>query len=280
MTPVATAVATLSSVVLHTGLVTSEQVELSAFFLIGLLGGAHCIGMCGPLVTMYAEQFEGSVSSGNERSIVTSREVRQHLLFNGGRTVSYATLGGLFGLAGALAFDAASVVLTFSGVVRATVGLVVGLLIVGTGLRYLSGRHGNHGSSVELLVVGRLARVFGTLQSRIDGWARGPGIVGLGFLHGLLPCPLLYPAYLYAFARGSPLAGAITLGVLGLGTFPTLLAYGTIVQSVDATNRRRLHRALGVAFLFLGLMPIAHSLALFGIQFPHIEPPIYQPLGS
>jgi hypothetical protein len=35
-----------------------------------------------------------------------------------------------------------------------------------------------------------------------------------------------------------------------------------------------------VAFLFLGLMPIAHSLALFGIQVPHIEPPIYQPLGG
>ena len=76
------------------------------------------------------------------------------------------------------------------------------------------------------------------------------------------------------------LAGVLTLGVLGLGTFPTLFIYGTIVQSVNATYRQRLHRALGVAFLFLGLMPIAHSLALFGIQVPHIEPPIYQPLGG
>lgn len=276
----APAAETLSSVVLHTGFVTSEQIELSAFFLIGLLGGAHCLGMCGPLVTMYAKQFGGSATSSPDRSGMTFRELRQHLLFNGGRTVSYATLGGLFGLAGAFVFDAASVVLVFSGAVRATVGLVIGLLIVGTGLRYVSGKHGSHGSSSGLPLVGRLAGVFGTLQSRIDGWAQGPGIVGLGLIHGLLPCPLLYPAYLYAFARGSPLGGVLTLGVLGLGTFPTLFIYGTIVQSVDATNRQRLHRALGVAFLFLGLMPIAHSLALFGIQVPHIEPPIYQPLGG
>jgi sulfite exporter TauE/SafE len=94
-----------------------------------------------------------------------------------------------------------------------------------------------------------------------------------------LPCPLLYPAYLYAFARGSPVAGVVTLAVLGLGTFPTLFAYGTVVNSVGATNRERLHRALGVAFLLLGLMPIAHSLSLFGIAIPHVEPPIYQPLG-
>ena len=76
------------------------------------------------------------------------------------------------------------------------------------------------------------------------------------------------------------LAGVLTLGLLGLGTFPTLFIYRTIVQSINATYRQRLHRALGVAFLFLGLVPIAHSLALFGIQVSHIEPPIYQPLGG
>ena len=84
-------------------------------------------------------------------------------------------------------FDAASVVLVFSGAVRATVGLVIGLLIVGTDLRYVSGRHGSHGNSIGPPVVGRLAGVFGTLQSRIDGLAQDPDIVGLGLIHGLLP---------------------------------------------------------------------------------------------
>jgi sulfite exporter TauE/SafE len=273
--------AMLSSGVLHVGLSTSEQLELSAFFLIGLLGGAHCLGMCGPLVTMYAKQFgSGVATDGSGGPTISVRDLRQHALFNGGRTVSYAVLGGLLGLAGALVYDAASVVLVFGDAVRATVGLLVGIGIVATGLRYTAGGHSGHGGGINLPFVGRLASLFGSLQTRLDGLASGPGIIGLGLIHGLLPCPLLYPAYLYAFARGSPLTGVLTLTVLGLGTFPTLFLYGTIVQSFDATNRARLHRALGVAFVLLGLMPIAHSLALFGVQIPHIEPPIYQPLGG
>jgi sulfite exporter TauE/SafE len=264
---------------LHAGLSTTGGVELSVFFLVGLLGGAHCLGMCGPLVTMYASRFDGS-ERGVDGGAVTFRELRQHLLFNAGRTTSYAALGGLFGLAGAFVYDAAAVVIAFSGAVRATLGLLVGAVIVVTGLRYASGRYGGHGMSSGLPVVGRIAGVFGALQTRLDGWAQGPGVVGLGLVHGLLPCPLLYPAYLYAFARGAPFAGVVTLGVLGLGTFPTLFVYGTVVQSVDATGRDRLHRALGVAFVLLGLMPIAHALALFGIPVPHVEPPIYQPLGG
>jgi sulfite exporter TauE/SafE len=268
-------VTALSAFGLHLGFSTAEQLELSAFLLIGLLGGAHCLGMCGPLVTMYASRF-GS-DSGPALSV---RELRQHLLFNLGRTVSYAVLGGLFGLVGAFVFDAASVVLVVGDAVRAAVGLVVGVGIVATGVRYTTGGGSGHGGGTGLPLVGRVAGLFGTLQARLDGLANGPGIVGLGLIHGLLPCPILYPAYLYAFARGSPLAGVVALGVLGLGTIPTLLLYGTIVQSVDATSRDRLHRALGVAFVVLGLMPIAHGLALFGVPVPHVELPIYQPLSG
>jgi len=38
----------------------SGQVGLGVFFLIGLFGGAHCLGMCGPLITMYSEKMEGA----------------------------------------------------------------------------------------------------------------------------------------------------------------------------------------------------------------------------
>jgi hypothetical protein len=263
------------AVLLHAGLTTTEQFELSAFFLIGLLGGAHCLGMCGPLVTMYAANFDG-----NDDAAVTFRELRQHLLFNGGRTVSYALLGGLFGLAGALFYDAAGVLLVVGDAVRAVLGLLVGAVVLLTGLRYVVGGGTAHGSGLSLPFGRALARPFGAVQSRIDGWAGGPGVVGLGVVHGLLPCPLLYPAYLYAFARGSPLSGVLTLGVLGLGTVPSLFVYGTVVTSVDATSRTRLHRALGVAFVVLALMPIAHGLSILGVPVPHVEPPIYQPLAG
>lgn len=293
------AVESVLAVPLHTGFSTAQQVELSAFLLIGLLGGAHCLGMCGPLVTMYARQFasdrrpDESAATGTPTESVpdggvdTDRatpvsfyEIRQHFLFNAGRTVSYAVLGGSFALLGALVFDAAGTVVLVSSGVQAVVGTVVGVVIVATGIGYLRGGDGGRHLRFDIPFLGRLAALFGTLHSYSSNWAQGPRIFGLGLVHGLLPCPLLYPAYLYAFARGDPVAGVLTLAVLGLGTFPTLFVYGTVVNSIGATHRARLHRALGVAFVVLGLMPIAHGLGSFGVPVPHIEPPIYQPLAG
>lgn len=252
------------------GIASAAHVELSIFFLIGLLGGAHCLGMCGPLVTMYSERMHSSSRDG----MLTLFEVRQHALFNLGRTVSYAVLGGVFGLVGALVFETASIVTVVGTVVRATAGVIVGIAILVVGVRYVLGHHGGEGFGGGSPV----SYVYQRLATRIDEWATGPGIVGLGLVHGLLPCPLLYPAFLYAFARGSPVGGALALLVLGLGTFPTLFLYGTIVQSVSPAHRTQLHRVLGVAFLVMGWMPLSHGLELFGIHVPHVEPPIYQPL--
>ncbi len=255
---------------LHLTDATVDSVELGVFFVIGLLGGAHCLGMCGPLVTMYGERMAERTDGGTR---LTTYEVRQHALFNLGRTVSYATLGGLFGLAGLLFFDATAVT-RFERPIRVVTGLAVGSLILLVGVQYVIGRQGSH----SLPGSGAFARVYGYIDGMVDDWATGPGIVGLGLVHGLLPCPLLYPAFLYAFAGGSPIGGVLGLGLLGVGTFPTLFLYGTVIQSVGATHRARLHRVLGVAFLVMGWMLLSHSLALLGIAVPHVEIPTYQPL--
>lgn len=254
------------------GFAAPANVELAVFFLVGLLGGAHCLGMCGPLVTMYA----GQLSEGRDRADgpLTFYEIRQHGLFNLGRTVSYATIGGVFGLLGAVLYESVGVVRLGNGV-RAVTGILVGVAILVVGTRYLLGESGAHlefGGSV-------FSTVYGALTERVERWVDGPGIFGLGVVHGLLPCPLLYPAFLYAFARGSPTTGVLALGTLGLGTFPTLFLYGTVVGSVGATHRKRLHRVLGVAFIALGWIPLSHGLSLAGVPVPHVDVPIYQPLG-
>lgn len=258
----------------HLGPGGATQVELVGFLLIGLLGGAHCIGMCGPLVMMYSEQLNATRDSARE-GFLSAYEVRQHALFNLGRTVSYALLGGLFGLLGALLFDLSSTVTTLDSVVRGGMGLLVGTFVVVVGTRYILGKHGSH----SFVGSGPLSGLYQRATAHIQQWVDGPGIFGLGLVHGLLPCPLLYPAFLYAFARGSPLGGTVALGVLGLGTFPTVFAYGTIIQSVDARHRTRLHRLLGIVFLAMGWMLLSHALGLFGIHVPHIEIPVYQPLS-
>jgi sulfite exporter TauE/SafE len=272
-----------------------QPVGLGVFFAIGLLGGAHCLGMCGPLVTTYATRMTTGSDDGRPTATDGSgattgaaahdkrlhwREVRQHGLFNLGRTVSYATMGALLGGLGALLYDAAALV-AVADAVRAVTGVLVGAFILATGIRYLLGGTGGGPGGIESLpgAAGLFDRVSGALLARVDTWVKGPRIVALGAVHAVLPCPLLFPAYLYAFARGSPVEGALALGVLGLGTFPTLFALGTLWTELSARTRVRLHRVLGALFLVLGLVALTHGLRLAGLPVPKIPLPVYQPLS-
>jgi sulfite exporter TauE/SafE len=255
--------------------------DVVLFLVIGLLGGAHCIGMCGPLVTIYASKMDPARADGGvatdargRQSHLTPYEVRQHALFNVGRAASYTLIGTLMGALGSLVFLGVGEVTATAQAVRGVVGVGIGALVMVMGGYYVLGR-----ISIGLQLPGT-HRVTGWLTTWVERLANGPGIVGLGAVHGLLPCPILYPAYLYAFASGSPVAGGVALAALGIGTIPAVFAYGTIIESVGATHRQRLHRVLGVAFLALGYVLLAHGLMSVGIQIPHPMFPFWDPLGT
>ncbi|WP_123619416.1 sulfite exporter TauE/SafE family protein [Halorubrum sp. CSM-61] len=268
--------------------------DVLLFLAIGLLGGAHCIGMCGPLVTVYA----GRMRSGSERadggsaatertrnsgtgrtadrrgSHLTTYEVRQHALFNLGRAASYATIGAALGALGGFVLVTTATLTGAAEAVRGVVGLAVGAAVILVGIRYALG-----GATGGVHLPG-LDRVTGWLTGHVDRLANGPGIVGLGAVHGLLPCPILYPAYLYAFASGSAVSGGVALGALGVGTMPAVFLYGTVIESVDAVHRRRVHRLLGVAFVALGYVLFAHGLMAVGVHVPHPSLPFWNPIDA
>lgn len=266
--------------------------DVLLFLAIGLLGGAHCIGMCGPLVTVYAGRMRegggrtdggaasggtgGAASAASDRrgSHLTTYEVRQHALFNLGRAASYATIGTALGALGGVVLVTTATLTGAAEVVRGVVGLGVGAAVILVGVRYALG-----GATGGVHLPG-LERVTGWLTGHVDRLANGPGIVALGAVHGLLPCPILYPAYLYAFASGSAVSGGIALAALGVGTMPAVFLYGTVIEGVDAVHRRRIHRLLGVAFVALGYVLFAHGLMSVGIHVPHPRLPFWNPLDA
>jgi hypothetical protein len=252
-------------------LLGTETLGLPVLVLVGLLGGAHCIGMCGPLVVTYADRM---AEDGRE-STLSLREVRQHALFNLGRTASYTLLGGLFGLVGELVFLGLRDVTLVATEVRATTGILVGLTVGAVGLSYATGGSGH---AVSIPGLDRVAAVVHSrLLPRVDAWVSDSRIAGLGAVHGLLPCPLLYPAYLYAFVQGSALGGAAALAALGLGTLPAVFLTGTVFTTLDVGSRQRLHVALGVAFVLLGYIPLQHGLAALGVGLPAVPLPYFSP---
>ena len=260
---------------------TTRSVELGLFFLVGLFGTGHCLGMCGPLVSIYADKMdEQERTDSSAGGLLTVRQVRQHALFNAGRVAVYTLLGAAFGTVGLVMFASANETVPYGDEIRAVVGVVVGAGIVVAGLSYLAGRAGTTLVSSIPVLDGLFRRVHSVLGARLDTWVGGPRIFGLGFLHGFLPCPLLYPAFLYAFGQADPIAGAVSLFVLGVGTFPAMFLYGTVFQSVSARRRRIVHRLLGGVFLLLGVHTLFAGLRLLGFDVPHLfSLPVYQPLG-
>ena len=94
-----------------------------AVFLIGLLGGTHCIGMCGGLVGAM------SYSLPRETRRQPARYVLYLLLFNLGRVTTYALAGALFGWFGAWLMRAGDA-FWLDDLVR----IMAGMILVGIGL--------------------------------------------------------------------------------------------------------------------------------------------------
>jgi sulfite exporter TauE/SafE len=252
---------------LQVSLTAGETTGLVALAGVGLIGSVHCLGMCGPLVTTYADRLDaGGPLSGHE--------IRQQSLFNIGRALSYTLIGGVFGAFGQALYGIAGVA-RIGTTIRGAVGICAGLFILSVGVGYLT-----RGQAVDVtrslpVVGGLFRRVMTVLTDRLDSLVDGPGMVGLGAIHGLLPCPLLYPAFLYAATTGSAVTGALSLAALGAGTIPLVFAYGTAFGTLSPNRRSSLHRVLGLVFLLLGIVPLANGLAEFGITVP--KPPLPMP---
>jgi sulfite exporter TauE/SafE len=221
---------------------------LGALFLSGLLGSlGHCLGMCGPLVTMFGVQFRARRLAG----------LPYHLLYHASRVGVYALLGALVGgLGSALGLGDSF------GKVAGTISLLLGLGVVLVGLGYLG-----------WLPLGRIEG-GGAWLSRAMGWAlrqdSSARVLALGALNGLLPCGLVYSALLVAASSGGPLTGAVAMAVFGLGTLPALAAVGVGAGALSTHVRQVFVRVAGVLIMVVGLQIALRGLAALGAV-PHLH---------
>ncbi|MET1076423.1 MAG: sulfite exporter TauE/SafE family protein [Pseudomonas sp.] len=219
---------------------------LVSALILGLLGGGHCLGMCGGLMgaltlAIPAEQRQ--------------RRFRLLLAYNLGRIASYATAGLLLGLAGwALANSPAVMLLR----------VIAALLLIAMGL-YLAGWWSGL-TRIEALGRG-LWRFIQPLTRRFMPVDSLPRALLLGALWGWLPCGLVYSTLLWAASQGNALNSALLMLAFGLGTWPVLLATGLAAERLTALLRRRGVRvAGGVLVLLFGLwtLPGPHQHWLMG----------------
>jgi sulfite exporter TauE/SafE len=135
--------------------------------------------------------------------------------------------------------------------------MLAGLALLVAGLSML-GLLGRRAGPLAAWVASLWSQALGPLLS-----ARPAGAsLGAGMIVGLLPCPLVYAGLAAAAASGSPLAGALTLAGVALGTVPALGVLAMTGLALPSGWRQGLARAAGVLLLVVGTMTIARGAGL------------------
>lgn len=203
-----------------------------ALFLVGLLGGTHCVGMCGGIV--------GALSMG------APGRWSMHLAYNAGRILSYGLAGAIAGAVGA-----ASLGLDSQVPMRLALYLVANLMLIALGLYLL-------GVTQALAFTERAGQL---LWQRLQPLTRRflpartvAQAFPLGMLWGWLPCGLVYSALATALSSGSAVRGGLAMLAFGLGTLPNLLLAGIVLARLNEFVRRPAVRiASGLLVLGFGL---------------------------
>ncbi len=222
------------------------EFSLISIFLVGLLGGGHCVGMCGGIVTAVSVSLP-------QRSAQQSPQWHYVLAYNAGRILSYSLAGALAGAVGASSFFLAHVL----PIEKILYGLA-SLMLILLGL-YLAG-YSAAVSRVEVLGQ-RLWRHIQPYSKRFIPLQTVAQAFGLGTLWGWLPCGLVYSVLIAALASGSPLRGAAIMLSFGLGTLPTLLLMGmAAVRFKQYLQQPWLRRASGYVVMLFGVTGLWHLL--------------------
>ena len=182
---------------------------LVSAWLVGALGGVHCMAMCGGLLSAVAARDANAVAPLRPAAEIARRQFAYHA----GRLATYALLGTLFGAAGAATLGAVSVLPLQRALYVATNVLVV---LLGASLAFRAA------TMAPLQQAG--LRAFAPVLRGLQPLLRRPGTSGriaLGLAWGFMPCAMIYGVLPLALLSARMLrhAGAavlIAFGVIGL----------------------------------------------------------------
>lgn len=219
--------------------------ELITPLTIGLVGSFHCVGMCGPIAVALPLKNHSHAA-----------KVFGGLLYNLGRTLTYALLGLIFGLLGRG--------IQLAGFQQWT-SIVLGIvMILGVIFPYLFGQKINFTN----LFTGYAGRLVNNLRKLFTNRSYR-SLFGIGLLNGLLPCGLVYVAIAGAINTNQVLSGALFMALFGLGTIPLMLLVSMAGNTISSRLRAGMRKIVPYFVVLLGILFILRGLSL-GI--PYVSP--------
>jgi len=215
------------------------DVNFGLLFLIGFLTSFHCVGMCGPLILGYIAK---NAKAGQHSHTA-------HVLYGAGKTLSYTSIGALFGAFGAI--------VAFTPFTQGVIGVAAGFFLVLFGIHMLEIFPALH--HFQFKTPGFVMRFVGKEYRKHSN----PFVIGL--LNGLMIiCGPLQAMYVMAAGSGSWSQGAAILFFFGLGTLPLLMGFGFLTSLLSANLTPKLLKASGVIVMALGVIMLNRGLSVTG----------------
>ncbi|MFN7782074.1 MAG: sulfite exporter TauE/SafE family protein [Lysobacterales bacterium] len=218
-----------------------DWLSLGAALIAGLLGGVHCVAMCGGVAAGIA------VSA---RAQTPGEAWRMAWRSNLGRIAGYTLAGLLVG-----GFGAGLIALARSDALLLGARMAVGAVLVLVGLRMLfPGAGFNLFAKPGAALWARLA----PLQQRLLPANTGPRQFAMGLLWGWLPCGLSLTLLSAAWLSADALQGALIMASFGLGTLPLMLPLTySGARALRWLQRPGARRAAAALVITSGLLTLA-----------------------
>ena len=206
--------------------------------LTGLMGSIHCLGMCGPI----ALALPGSENS-------KSQLIWGRILYNIGRSLTYALLGAIAGLLG-FSLNA------FGS--QQSLSIIMGIIIVLMAILPNKATMKVFPFLNNIQFPDRIKDIFNrSLKKGTPG-----SLFIIGILNGFLPCGLVYIAIAGAIAMGDVFLAALYMFLFGLGTSPAMFGMSLVGNFFNLELRRKFSRLIPVFGVILGILFIMRGLNL------------------
>lgn len=233
----------------------------------GLVGGVHCIGMCGGISTLLSHTVEReNASSGNKIILIRRGErddshhgdivvnkIRHQVFLHGGRLLTYMLIGMFFGGLGA-----AGMQFTPYFPIQKFLFIAGNFALVLLGLRIL-------GFTPKLAIFRKISssmqRVIYAVMPVIEHGKRHPFLMGMSW--GCLPCGLIYAIAPFALFSGDAASGAVVMLLFGIAALPHLILTQSAFRRLSPGRFGRYIQTISASCLIL--------IGLFGLWYFDME---------
>lgn len=213
-------------------------VEISAGFVLGILGSFHCLGMCGPIAIAIPHR------SSSRLGILL-----ESLVYNFGRVITYSVMGLLLGFVGTP--------LRLAGIqeyVAVATGILMLLFLI-IPRKYYQGTGNIKFVNSFVMSFKRKFNEFFNSKSMFS-------LLIFGFLNGLLPCGLVYIALAGSFASTDLLTSTLYMSAFGIGTVPMLALLYFTKNMLTLNLRKKLTKLIPYGVALVAILMILRGLSL------------------